>query len=127
MTPESIAGVTKLMETYFEGLYQADSSMLRNVFHPQLSYVCATQGDELYLDLETYMARVEKRVPPAQKGEKRDDLILEMSFGGSRLAHVKARMKLMGRDYLDYLTLIRSGDEWRIVAKIFAYVPGEIE
>ena len=85
------------------------------------------QGDELYLDLETYMARVEKRVPPAQKGEKRGDLILEMSFGGSRLAHVKARMKLMGRDYLDYLTLIRSGDEWRIVAKIFAYVPGEIE
>ncbi|MDZ4096052.1 MAG: nuclear transport factor 2 family protein, partial [Paracoccaceae bacterium] len=57
MTPADHAEVVALMETYFEGLHRADSAMLRRVFHPRLAYVCATEGDELYLDLDTYMAR----------------------------------------------------------------------
>ncbi|WP_310618652.1 nuclear transport factor 2 family protein [Flexibacterium corallicola] len=127
MTPDTITSVTKLMEDYFEGLYQADSNRLRQVFHPRLSYVCVTEGDELYLDLETYLSKVDKREPPAQRGEKRSDSILEISFGGVQMAHVKAQVSMLGRDYLDYLTLIRHGNGWRIVSKVFSYTPKEAE
>lgn len=115
--------VLDLMELYFEGLYQADSEMLRRVFHPKLAYVCATDGDELYLDLDAYMKRVDGRTPPSKRGDPRDEAVLDVAFGSDRIARVTARMSMMGRDYLDMLTLVRAGREWRIVTKAFAYVP----
>lgn len=125
MTPQNIAEVTRLMEGYFDGLYHADSARLREVFHPQLAYVCATEGDELYLDLDTYMSRIDQREAPAKRNEPRRDQILDMTFGSPRLARVTARMTMMGRDYLDYLTLVRQGDNWRIVTKTFTYIAQE--
>ncbi|WP_323776348.1 nuclear transport factor 2 family protein [Leisingera sp.] len=123
MTPADHKQVSDLMEAYFEGLHQADSAMLRKVFHPQLAYVCATEDDELYLDLETYMRRVDGREPPAKRGDPREEEILEIAFASDRLARVSARMTMMGRDFHDLLTLVRYGAEWRIIAKVFSYVP----
>lgn len=123
MTPAGHKQVGELMEAYFEGLHQANSAMLRGVFHPQLAYICATEGDELYLDLETYMNRVDGREPPAKRGDPREEEILEIAFVSDRLARVSARMTMMGRDFHDLLTLVRQGAEWRIVAKVFSYVP----
>lgn len=126
MTPAAYSQVGELMETYFEGLYQADSALLRRVFHARLAYVCATEDDELYLDLDTYLARVDGRVPPAKRGDARAEEILEIAFAGDRLARVSARMTMMGRVYHDMLTLIRDGAEWRVVAKVFSYIPGKV-
>lgn len=123
MTPADHGEVVAMMQTYFEGLRQADSTMLRRVFHPRLSYICATEGDELYLDLDTYMARIDGREPPAKRGDPRDEALLEVAFGSDRIAHVSARMTMMGRDYLDFLTLVRHEGAWCIVTKAFAYLP----
>lgn len=125
MTRDDHAEVAGLMETYFEGLYQADSTMLRRVFHPNLAYACATEGDALYLDLETYMTRIDGRQPPAERGDPRDEALFEIAFGSPRIARVTARMSMMGRNYLDFLTLIRHDDEWRIVTKVFTWIPRE--
>ena len=123
MTPAAHAQITELMEIYFEGLHQADSALLRQVFHPRLAYVCATEGDELYLDLDTYMARVDGREPPARRWDPRDEAILEVAFASPRLARVTARMSMMGRDYLDHLTLVPHEGALRIVTKVFSYIP----
>lgn len=123
MTPADHAAVTALMQSYFEGLHWADSTMLRKVFHPQLSYVCATEGDPLYLDLKTYMARIDAREPPVKRGDPRAEAVLEIAFGSDRIARVTARMSMMGRDYLDFLTLVPHEGEWRIVTKVFTYIP----
>ncbi|GAA6210250.1 nuclear transport factor 2 family protein [Cognatishimia sp. WU-CL00825] len=122
MSPDSFAAITAQIETYFDALYHADSTRLRAIFHPNLAYVCATTGDEMALDLETYLARVDKRVPPAETGDARDDRILEISVGAN-IAQVKASMTLMQRDYLDYLTFVKHDGRWCIVAKVFEYVP----
>lgn len=125
MTPEDHHQVMALMGAYFDGLYHADSAALRKVFHPKLSYVCATQGEELHLDLDSYMARVDRREPPSRRGDMRRDAVLELAFAGPRLARVTARMSMAGRTYLDYLTLTREQTEWRITAKIFTTVPDQ--
>ena len=122
MTLSDYTKVGELMEAYFEGLHQSDSFLLRTVFHPQMSYVCATKDDELYLDLEAYMKRVDGREPPASRGDPRDEKILEIAFPDRRLAQVTARMTMMGRDFLDVLTLVQASDGWRIVTKVFTYV-----
>ncbi|WP_420005996.1 nuclear transport factor 2 family protein [Arenibacterium sp. LLYu02] len=125
MTRAAQDQIVKLMETYFEGLHQADSALLRQVFHPRLAYVCATEAEELYLDLETYMARVDARVPPAQRGDPRDEHILDIRFGSPRIAWVTAKMSMMGRSYLDHMTLVPHEGALRIVTKVFTYVPRE--
>ena len=113
--------VCALMEAYFEGLYHADSQALRNIFHPRLVYACANEHDPIYLDLESYMARIDEREPPAARNEVRNEAILSVTFGNYRMAHVTARMSMMHRDYLDYLTLVREKGKWQIIAKTFTY------
>ncbi len=123
MTPQNHGNVVAVMQGYFDGLHHADSTRLRTVFHPNLAYICATKGDELYLDLDTYMQRVDARVPPVERGDPREEDILEIAFAGPNLAHVTARMTMMGRDFLDLLTLVHDGSEWHIITKVFSYTP----
>jgi len=123
MTPQDHKEVLSLIEQYCEGLYHADSGILQKVFHPRLAYVCATDGDELYLDLETYMARIDARTPPSERGDPREEVIYDIAFGSDRIARVTASMTMMGREYLDFLTLVRDGREWRIITKVFTYIP----
>lgn len=125
MSAQDYAEISSLMQAYADGLYHADSQALRQVFHPNLAYVCATPGDELHLDLEAYMARIDKRTPPSETGDARDDRVLEIKLATPQLAHVTASMALMGRTYLDLLTLQRTPEGWRIVTKVFSYVPME--
>ena len=123
MTFSPLAEISQVMQSYFAGLYHADSTRLRRVFHPHLAYICATEGDELYLDLDTYMARIDKREAPADRGEARQDEILDIAFAGDRMAHIRARMTMMGRTYHDELTLIQQDGVWQIVTKVFSYIP----
>jgi len=123
MTAADHAQVIAVMETYFEGLHHADSTTLRRVFHPGLTYVCTTEGDELSLSLDAYMMRVDGREPPASRRETRKEDILEIAFASARIARVTARMRMMGRDYLDVLTLVHLDDRWQIVAKVFTFLP----
>ncbi|WP_033074694.1 nuclear transport factor 2 family protein [Sphingopyxis sp. MWB1] len=124
MSRADFEAVQQLMTAYFDGLYRADSAALRPLFHPSLTYVSAGAGDDFTLDLEAYMARIDQREPPAMRGEKNNGAVLEIGFGGERMARVTARMAMMGRDYLDFLTLVRDvggAPGWRIAAKIFTY------
>lgn len=125
MNTAHFSDVSALMQSYFDGLYRADSTLLRQVFHPKLAYVCATHGDELYLDLESYMTRIDQRAPPEARGEPRNDQMFDITFHTPRLAHVTAQMTMMERDYVDHLTLVPLDGAWRIVTKVFTFSPKE--
>ncbi len=113
--------VVALMQAYFEGLHRADSATLATVFHGEARYVNATPGDEMNHDMPTYFGIVDGRTSPADRGDLRDDRIVSITFGGYAMAFVVARMTMMDRDYLDYLTLIRADGRWQIIAKVFFY------
>ena len=115
--------VAKAIETYFEGLHQADSKLLAEVFHDEARYVNATDGDYMNLDMSTYFDAVDQRLSPADRGEERDGEIVSLSFGHDRMAFVIARSTMFARDYLDYLTLVQVDGTWKIIAKVFVYHP----
>ena len=120
MEKQNFAAIVRAMEIYFDGLYQADSKTLANVFHPDAWYVNALEGDYMNRSMLEYYTVVGGRVLPAQTGDERDDQILSIKFGVNRMAFVEAEMTMSGRVYLDYLTLIFDDGEWRIIAKIFS-------
>ena len=120
---QAFADVTAIMTGYFDGLYHADTKQLAQVFHPDARYVNMIESDYMNKSLSEYFAMVDKRTPPASTGEVRDDRIFSIQFGGTRMAFVHASMTMMDREYLDFLTLTRDQHGWRIMSKVFTYIP----
>lgn len=117
--------INALMSRYFDGLYQSDSSILRHVFHHELSYVNATAGDHEFLGLEAYMNRIDARTPPASRNDPREEVIERITLKGRQIGMVEARMTMLGRNYQDLLTIIRTEDGWRVLTKVFTHVARE--
>lgn len=122
-TRNNYEAVLKVMEGYFDGLYHADTERLSKVFHPDARYVNMIADDYMNKSLDEYFKMVDQRRPPAEKGEVRRDKIFSIEFGGTKMAFVKASMTMMDREYLDFLTLTHDHLGWRVMTKIFTYVP----
>ncbi|ABG30788.1 nuclear transport factor 2 family protein [Roseobacter denitrificans] len=119
--PDEVA-VRSLMKRYFDGLYHSDSTVLRSVFHDDLTYVNGTIGTYEHMGLEAYMTRIDARTPPATRGDPREEVIERVVFKGDQIGLVEARMTMMGRNYQDLLTLINTEDGWRVLTKVFSIV-----
>lgn len=120
---QDLADVTRVMEMYFEGLYHADTDKLAKVFHPDARYINLIPDDYMNKPLTEYFEMVDRRTPPASRAEPRDDRIVSIEFGGSKMAFVRASMTMMKREYLDFLTLSHDELGWRVMTKIFTYIP----
>ena len=121
MTLQNASAIEQLVEKYIDGLHHADSKLLRSVFHPDLLYVNATEGDYRSLRLVPYLNEIDQRVPPSENGESRHASVQKVEFATGRMASVWASIRMMGRDYQDLLTMIKTQDGWRIIAKVFTY------
>ena len=114
--------IEDLMKRYVDGLYHCDTNVLRSVFHENLSYANANPGQHEFLGLEAYLQRVEERTPPASRNEPRKASIEKIELSGREMGFVEARATMWDRDYTDLLTIIRTGEEWRILNKVFTFV-----
>lgn len=117
------AEIIEIMNGYFDGLNHADTKQLVKVFHPDVRYVNMIDCDYMNKSRDEYFDMVDRRTPPADKGEPRDDRIYSIELGGSKMAFVRASMTMMDREYLDFLTLTHDQNGWRIMVKIFTYIP----
>lgn len=115
------ADITQLMQRYFDGLYLSDSELLESVFHPQAQYVCATGTELVYLTLAEYLPMVAGRPSPASRNEPRQDKIVSLEFAGPNTAAVQAHCAIGDKYFTDLLTLIRVGERWQIISKVFHY------
>jgi hypothetical protein len=109
------------MEAYFIGLHKADSEILNTVFHPDAQYVNARKGEYTRHDMATYMAIIDERASPESMGTQKNGEIISIEFDSDQMAIVKARMSMLGRTYMDYLTFIRDEGQWQIICKVFTY------
>lgn len=115
----AFAAVTDVLETYFDGLYHADTDRLAIVFHPKAIYATADETPLLYRTMDDYFPVVAKRVSPASRDEPRRDVIDSIEFAGENTAFARVRCSIGNKDFVDFLTLVRTDGAWRIMAKIF--------
>lgn len=113
--------ITAVLHDYFEGLYRCDTQILRQVFHPQAIYACATDDDLVALRMEEYFAIVDKRVSPASKGEGRTDRILTIEFAGPVTAIARVECSIQPKFFTDLLTFVQVDGRWQIISKVFHY------
>lgn len=116
------AGVAGALQVYFDGLHFSDTGRLRQVFHPEAHYFCATMGQLLHLDMPAYFPVVDRRPSPASQGHARADRILSIEFAGPVTAFAKVECSIPPKRFTDFLTLVKLEGRWRIVAKVFHFV-----
>lgn len=109
------------LETYFDGLYDSDTTRLRKVFHPLAHYTCATEKPILHMSMPDYFALVDKRPSPRSRGEARRDRIIAIEFAGPDAAFARVECAIGQRFCTDLLTLVRVDGQWLIMAKVFHY------
>ena len=119
----AVAGV---LGEYFDGLYHADRTRLASAFHPQAIYATADETPLLYRTMDEYFAVVAKRESPASRNEPRRDVIDGIEFAGENTAFARVRCSIGTRDFVDFLTLVRTDGTWSIIAKVFQMTEREV-
>jgi len=118
--------VSAVLKDYLDALHFCDTEKLAAVFHPKAIY--ATADDEaplLFRTMDEYFPVVAARQSPASRGEVRRDAIDGIEFAGENTAFARVRCAIGTRDFVDFLTLVRTEDKWRIMAKVFQIIERE--
>ena len=115
--------VTEVISVYFDGLFNSDTTKLRQAFHPKAQYACATEGELLYRTMDEYFPVVDKRPSPASRGEQRTDRIRSIEFAGPVTARACVNCSIGEKYFTDFLTLVFIDGRWQIMSKIFHHDP----
>ncbi len=112
-TENSYECLEKTIHKYFLGRKSANVKILREVFSDESVLITKIQGKTLIIPFEKYLAKV-------QSDGKREirTTLLDANISGN-IAWCKARFEYAEKTYIDYLTLLRFPDTWRIISKTF--------
>ena len=119
--------IEAVLQTYFDALHYCDIEKLERVFHPKAIYATADETPMLYRTMADYVPVVAAREAPASRGEARRDAIDAIDLAGDNTALARVRCSIGSRDFVDFLTLVRVGGEWRIISKVFQIIQRKTE
>lgn len=111
------ATVEATVEDYLNGMILAEAEVTRRAFHPQAAIVGHEAHGLDWLGVEDFIAGC-TAAGPQPGGREGYARIVQVQTVGD-IACVTLEDDYDGSRYTDYLTLLRSGDAWRIVSKTF--------
>ncbi len=115
------AEIGACVQDYLDGLYHCDTKRLAKVFHPKALYATAAGDAPLFMTMDEYFPVVEKRDPPARRGDPRKEHILSIELFGPVTALVTLYCTFFGKDFIDLLTFIKVDGRWQIISKVFHF------
>lgn len=115
-----VAAVEKVLQVYFDGLYEGDTKKLGEAFHPA-SHLYSADSDGKAADLPRadWFKLVESRPSAKSKGSARADRIVSIDFSGPATAIAKVECQIPPRYFTDYLTLLKVDGRWQVISKSF--------
>jgi hypothetical protein len=121
-----VAEIEKVLQVYFDGLYEGDTKKLGQAFHPAAHlYSAGADGKATDLPRADWFKGVESRPSGKTKGSERRDRIVSIDFSGPATAFAKVECQLPPRYFTDYLTLLKADGRWQVIAKAFHTVTKE--
>ncbi|MBN9540744.1 MAG: nuclear transport factor 2 family protein [Reyranella sp.] len=125
MSSEVVA-IEKVLQVYFDGLYEGDTKKLGEAFHPSAHLYSADAGGKAAdLPRADWFKAVESRPSGKAKGSARADRIVSIDFAGPATAFAKVECQLPPRYFTDYLTLLKVDGRWQVISKSFHAVTKE--
>lgn len=121
-----VTAIEKVLQVYFDGLYEGDTKKLGEAFHPAAHLYSADQaGKAADLPRADWFKAVESRPSGKAKGSARADRIVSIDFAGPATAFAKVECQLPPRYFTDYLTLLKVDGRWQVISKSFHAVTKE--
>ncbi|SEJ40282.1 Putative lumazine-binding [Dyadobacter koreensis] len=115
------AAVSAVLNNYFTGVFTGDTSLLRQVFHPEALVAGDINGHSYFKSLAQYLHGVENRQSPFELNEKFRMEILSIEIINS-IAVAKVRLPMFDFNYYDLLSLTKAEGKWVIVNKLLTNV-----
>ena len=119
-----IVEIEKVIRTYFDLLYKGDKDLIERVFLPEANVSSLSNGKIVKLDMDGFLKRIAERKSPESIGEIRDDKIISIDLSSPTTAMVKVKCNILHNNYIDYLSLFKVSDKWKIISKVFHMNPG---
>ena len=115
----SIVEIEKVIRTYFDLLYKGDKDLIETVFLPEANVSSLSNGKIVKIDMDGFRKRIAERRSPESIGEIRDDKIISIDIVSPTTAMVKVKCNILHNNYIDYLSLFKVSDKWKIISKVF--------
>ena len=115
------SSVEKVVQLYFDGLYEGDADKLGAAFHPTADLRWQEKGDLKILTVPDWLAWVRKRPSGKAEGKKREDFVVTIDKSDDNTAFIKVRCQLPPRYFTDYLVAFNLSGDWTIVSKSYRY------
>lgn len=123
MRDEDLDAIERVAWLYMDGMHACDPALLNAAFHPSARIQGYRGGEWRGLTREEFVGYCERLGSRAAAGEAFDMRIVSIDRAG-RAAVVKVAMRWNGRDYVDFLAMIRRDEGgWSISGKTF-FSPG---
>ena len=118
-----VEGIEKTVQAYFDGLYNSDVATLERIFHPTCMVTgYDSKGQLQAMTRDTFLAFVASVPSPKAAGAPYDMETLGIDATPTT-ASVAVHDAYIGRDFIDYLHMVKTDDGWVIVAKTFHSEP----
>lgn len=89
-----VTEVEKVLQVYFDGLYEGDTKKLGQAFHPASHlYAGGPDGKAIDMPRADWFKMVESRKSAKDNGSERRDRIVSIDFSGPATAFAKVELK----------------------------------
>lgn len=120
---DDTAKIVEVVKGYFHMLYTGDSALADKLFFPEAHVQSLDSGTVVSITREGFKQRMANRPIPRDRNEARDGTILHLDFAGPACAQVKLHSTMLDKLFIDYLTMLKVDNEWRIISKVFHVEP----
>ncbi|HVC62370.1 MAG TPA: nuclear transport factor 2 family protein [Acetobacteraceae bacterium] len=117
--PTDLVDIEHVLQTYFDGLYEGDTTKLGHAFHDVAHLFSVEDGKLADLPRAQWIEMVRGRQSAQSRDLARRDWVVQIDRSGPTTAFAKVQCQIPPRYFTDYLTLAKLADGWKIVSKTF--------
>ncbi len=105
--------VEKTINNYFEGRKNADLKQLENAFSRRAKLYTTSNDSEISISLKAYLNKV--------KWDGKLEVKTQILTGDitNNIGVFKTKFNYSNKTYIDYLTLLKTNNDWKIISKTF--------
>jgi hypothetical protein len=114
--------IRETVQGYFDGMMTPSTEALKGSFHPESRLIGLSDGELAIIPFADWQASFEREFGDDWGNEMFRNQIVSVDIAGTA-AVAKVDLQWPRVHYVDYLSLIKIGDEWKIVNKIWHQGP----
>jgi hypothetical protein len=111
--------IEQVLQTYFDGLYEGDTTKLGRVFHNVAHLFSVDDGKLGDMSRDQWFTMVRGRPSAQSRDLPRRDWVVQIDRSGPNTAFAKVQCQIPPRYFTDYLTLVKLAEGWTIVSKTY--------